>query len=320
MLVIRGLRVAYLRAGRRSAALCGVDLDVSAGRAVALVGESGSGKTTLGLSVLRLIKAPVGRIESGSIRLDGRELLDLKPVEMRHVLHRDIGYVPQDPTVALDPLCTIGRHVAETLDPALAANGRRRAIVELLESLGIDHAERRLGSYPHELSGGMRQRVAIAVALARQPKLMIADEPTTALDVTTQLSILRLINRLRLERHLALLFITHDLSVAQLVCQDVVVMYAGKVVETGPISDVMGHPRHPYTQALVAAIPGQSVARARLRAIPGQPPTVGYEGPGCPFVRRCPLADERCESQVPPVERFGGVAVACWKATAEAVI
>jgi peptide/nickel transport system ATP-binding protein len=320
MLEIRDLRVAYHRGGRRSAALCGVDLDVPAGGAVALVGESGSGKTTLGLSVLRLINPPVGQIESGSIRFDGRDLIALNPHEMRQVLHHDIGYVPQDPTVALDPLSAIGTHVAETLDPALAANGRRQAIVQLLESLGIDRAEQRLGSYPHELSGGMRQRVAIAVALARQPKLMIADEPTTALDVTTQLSILRLINRQRVDRRLSLLFITHDLSVARLVCQDVVVMYAGKVVESGPISDVIGHPRHPYTQALVAAIPGQSKPLSHLRAIPGQPPTVGYEGRGCPFVSRCPIADERCEKHIPPTERFGGVSVVCWKPAVEAVV
>jgi peptide/nickel transport system ATP-binding protein len=320
MLEVHDLRVSYYRAGRRSPALCGVDIDVPSGRGVALVGESGSGKTTLALGVLRLINPPVGRIESGSIRLDGEQLIGLRPSQMRRVLHREIGYVPQDPTVALDPLCTIGRHVDETLSDDLAARGRRTAIAELLESLGIDSASARLNSYPHELSGGMRQRVAIAVALAREPKLLIADEPTTALDVTTQLSILRLIDRLRRERNLALLFVTHDLSVARLVCQEVVVLYAGKVVEWGPIEQVMEHPQHPYTQALVGAIPGRSTTRARLRAIPGQPPTAGFEQAGCPFARRCPLADTRCQNETPPVEQVNGARAACWKVGVEAVV
>jgi oligopeptide/dipeptide ABC transporter ATP-binding protein len=318
VLEIRNLKVAYHRQGRRAPAVCGVDLDVTAGRAVALVGESGSGKTTLAMSVLRLVNPPIGRIEGGSIRLDGVELLDLRPDQMRHVLHEDIGYVPQDPTVALDPLCTIGRHVDETLSKELAKSGRRAAIAELLESLGITDAAARLRSYPHELSGGMRQRVAIAVALARQPKLLIADEPTTALDVTTQVGILRLIDRLRRERDLALLFVTHDLSVARLLCQDVAVMYAGKIVEWGPLEQVMDHPRHPYTQALIGAIPGRASARSRLLAIPGQPPMTGFERVGCPFVARCPIAGERCANETPPVEELEGARAACWKVGAEA--
>ena len=313
MLEIAGLRVAYLDHNRRSVAVRDIDVKVSAGSAVALVGESGSGKSTVVLSVMRLITPPAGRIEAGTIRLDGEDLLRVKDDRMRQVLHQDIGYVPQDPTVALDPLCTIGRHIDETLANTVPRAQRASAIAQLLESLGMPNASRRLSSYPHEFSGGMKQRVAIATALARNPKLMIADEPTTALDVTTQLGILRLLDRLCKERHLALLFVTHDLSVARVLCQEVVVLYGGEVMESGPITTVMNTPRHPYTQALVDALPSMSAPRAKLRAIRGHPPPLVEERVGCPFAPRCPLADDRCAREKPALENYNGVKVACWK-------
>jgi oligopeptide/dipeptide ABC transporter ATP-binding protein len=313
LLQIRGLEVSYTHDYQSFPALRGIDLDVPDSTAVALVGESGSGKSTVALSIMRLIAPPTGRIEAGSVRLQGVELLDLSSGKMRQVLKRDIGYVPQDPTAALDPLCTVGKHIDETLSESVPSHQRRGAIADILESLGVTDARSRLGSYPHEFSGGMKQRVAIATALARNPKLIIADEPTTALDVTTQLGILRLIDGMRRERQLSLLFITHDLSVARVLCQQVVVLYAGRVVEHGPIARVMEHPRHPYTKALADAIPRRAAARSRLRAIPGQPPLPSEVTIGCPFAPRCPIGDLHCTQVMPPLEVRDGVGVACWK-------
>jgi oligopeptide/dipeptide ABC transporter ATP-binding protein len=312
VLEIRGLEVAYLDGKRRLPAVRGVDLIVPAGRAVALVGESGSGKSTLALSVMRLIRPPVGRIEAGSIRFDGAELLDLDGRSMRQVLHEGIGYIPQDPSAALDPLCTIGRHVDETLTRSIPRVQRRGEIAELLQSLGVARAPSRMGDYPHEFSGGMNQRVVIATALAREPRLLLADEPTTALDVTTQLGILSLIDQRRKEKDLALLFVTHDLSVARRLCQDVAVMYAGRIVETGPIEAVIGAPKHPYTRALVGAIPSASAARSRMSAIPGQPPSAGDVPAGCAFAPRCPYRLDKCLEVDPALERHDNVHVACW--------
>jgi oligopeptide/dipeptide ABC transporter ATP-binding protein len=317
MLEIKNLQVAYFRGNTRTVAVHGIDLEVPTGSAVALVGESGSGKSTVALSAMRLIKPPVGRIEAGSIRFNGVELLELDAKRMRRVLHEDIGYIPQDPTAALDPLCTIGRHVAETLSAKVPHAQRYEAIADLLESLGVLNAAARLGNYPHEFSGGMNQRVAIATALAREPKLIIADEPTTALDVTTQLGILRLIDQRRRERNLSLLFVTHDLSVARRLCQYAVVMYAGEIVEKGPIDLVMESPRHPYTQALVGAIPRLSAPRSRLKAIPGQPPTPVDSVTGCQFAPRCPLVEAKCLRLNPNLEHYRGVQVACWNAGVE---
>jgi len=313
MLEVTDLQVAYTRGDQRSIAVRKITFDVPTGTTVGLVGESGSGKSTVALSVMRLIRPPIGVIESGSIRLAGSDLLKLDKAKMRKVLHEDIGYIPQDPAAALDPLCPIGKHVDETLSAKVPRSERRQAIVTLLESLGVRNAADRLGSYPHEFSGGMKQRVAIATALAREPKLIIADEPTTALDVTTQLGILRLLDRLRKDRGLSMLFVTHDLSVARMLCQHVVVMYAGRVVEKGPTEEVINHPRHPYTRALVGAIPHMGAApRTRLRAIAGQQPVAGMITVGCPFAPRCPLASDKCRRENPKLERYGDAMAACW--------
>jgi oligopeptide/dipeptide ABC transporter ATP-binding protein len=214
--------------------------------------------------------------------------------------------------------------VSDQMRLAMQAHGNpgsgemRRRSIEALAKVGIPDPERRLDAYPHELSGGMRQRVAIAIALAKEPRLLIADEPTTALDVTTQVSILRLLDEMRRERKLALLFVTHDLAVARLVCQDLTVMYAGIVVEAGPIATVMSKPRHPYTRALLDADSGHAAPLSRLRAIPGQPPPLSDLPPGCPFAPRCPIAEDRCTEALPPVELFGDVAVRCIKADSAA--
>ena len=315
MLAVEDLRTVYYGGGRGDPvpAVRGIDLHVEAGSATALVGESGSGKSTAALSIMRLIRKPIGDVVGGTVRLGDKELLSLGNSEMRQVLLHEIGYVPQDPTVALDPLYTVRAQIAEVC--ASASRGETdRLMIGLLERLGVVDAERRLKSYPHEFSGGMRQRVAIAIALAKNPTLLIADEPTTALDVTTQLGILRLLDELRRERDLALLFVTHDLAVARLVCQNVAVMYGGIVVEAGPIAEVMARPLHPYTRALLDADSGHAEPHSRLRAIPGQPPPLTALPPGCPFAPRCPIAEEACSAAVPAVDTYGNVAVRCIKA------
>ncbi len=313
MLEVQDLHADYYTGRGSVHAVRGVDFVVPSGSATALVGESGSGKSTAALSIMRLVQPPIGEVVGGRILLDGRDLRKLGPGEMRSVLRHDIGYIPQDPVTALDPLFTIRTQIAE----ATAKASRKETddtIVALLERLGVLDARQRLKAYPHQFSGGMRQRVAIAIALAKDPRLLIADEPTTALDVTTQVAILRLLDELRRERNLALLFVTHDLAVARLVCQDLAVMYAGIVVEAGPIETVMAAPRHPYTRALLDADSGHADPLTRLRAIPGQPPPLSDLPPGCPFAPRCPLAEERCSTDIPPTQMFGPVAVRCVKA------
>ena len=306
--------VYYAEGGRRTLpAVRGIDVRVPAGSATALVGESGSGKSTVALSIMRLIRPPIGDVVEGSIRLDGVELLELPRRAMRDQLLHHIGYVPQDPTVALDPLFTIRSQIAEVC-PSMGRAETDRLLIDLLERLGVTDAADRLGSYPHEFSGGMRQRVAIAIALAKDPRLLIADEPTTALDVTTQLSILRLLDELRRERDLAVLFVTHDLSVARLMCQEVIVMYGGILVESGPTADLMANPRHPYTRALLGAEPRTAEPLSRLPAIPGQPPPLTALPDGCPFAPRCPDVVDECRTAVPAVRSFGEVEVRCIRA------
>ena len=313
MLKVENLHTDYYTGQGSVQAVRGVDFVVPSGSATALVGESGSGKSTAALSIMRLVQPPIGDVVGGRIMLDERDLLKLKPAEMRNVLRHDIGYIPQDPVTALDPLFTIRTQIAEAM-PKGSRKETDERIVALLERLGVLDARHRLKSYPHQFSGGMRQRVAIAIALAKDPRLVIADEPTTALDVTTQVSILRLLDELRRERKLALLFVTHDLAVARLVCQNLAVMYAGIVVEAGPIETVMSSPRHPYTRALLDADSGHAAPLSRLRAIPGQPPPLSNLPPGCPFAPRCPIAEPACSVAVPATRMFGDVAVRCIKA------
>jgi oligopeptide/dipeptide ABC transporter ATP-binding protein len=313
VLEVKGLHTVYYAGHDAVPAVRGIDLSVDAGSATALVGESGSGKSTAALSIMRLINKPVGDVVQGVINLGGRDLMKLDRGEVRKVLRHEIGYVPQDPSTALDPLFTVRSQIAEA-HPGGSRAEVDRDIVALLERLGVRDADKRLKSYPHEFSGGMRQRVAIAIALAKEPQLLIADEPTTALDVTTQVAILRLLDELRRERDLALLFVTHDLAVARLVCQHLVVMYAGIVVESGPIETVMASPRHPYTRALLDADSGHAEPQSRLRAIPGQPPPLTDLPAGCPFAPRCPIAEEACSTAIPRVEKYGAVSVRCIKA------
>ena len=278
-----------------------VSFELERGGTLAVVGESGSGKTLTCLAVVRLLPPP-GRIVEGSITLEGVELTSLSEREFRRVRGRRIGFVFQDPSAALDPVFTIGDQIVETMRTHLKisrSEARRRAI-NLLDELEFPEADKRFNRYPHELSGGMKQRVAIAIALCCQPDLLIADEPTTALDVTTERTILNLIHRIQEERHLALLLVTHNLAVAATVADQLCVMYAGRIVEERDVKDALNAPAHPYTEALVACAGSMEESTgAHLATIPGSPPLLNNDPDLCTFVDRCPYSDERCRAHKP---------------------
>jgi peptide/nickel transport system ATP-binding protein len=277
-----------------------VSFEIRAGETLGLVGESGSGKTVTALSILRLVQPP-GRIAGGRIALNGRDLLPLSERDMQKVRGAEISLVFQEPMTALNPVFTVGDQIAE----ALVVHGRRskgdarRDAVELLRSVRIPNAESRVDDYPHQLSGGMRQRVMIAIAIACRPALVIADEPTTALDVTIQAEILDLLREMKAAFGLSLLLITHDLGVIAETADRVAVMYAGRIVETGPVRAILRTPQHPYTRGLLASIPGGRPG-ARLRAIDGTVPSLDRLPPGCAFNPRCPDRFEPCAGAPPP--------------------
>jgi len=293
----------------------GVSFDVGESEIVALVGESGCGKSATALSILRLIDPP-GRIASGSIRLRERELLTLTEREMRAVRGREIAMVFQEPTTALNPLMTVGRQVMEVFQvhQDLGRSAARRTTVEVFRMVGIPAPEQRVDQYPHQLSGGMRQRVMLAMALACRPALIVADEPTTALDVTIQAQILDLLDKLRRDLRVAILLITHDLAVVAETAQRIVVMYAGQVVETSPCGDLFREPLHPYTQGLLASLPRPGMRPDEpLHAIRGAVPDLRRLPAWCRFADRCPRVFDRCtEESVPLVERPSGRSVRCF--------
>jgi peptide/nickel transport system ATP-binding protein len=300
LLRVDGLRTVFPRAdGRDAAAVADVSLTMARGEALGLVGESGSGKSMTALSIIRAVPPP-GRIAAGRIELDGRNLLELDEAAMRRVRGRRIGFVFQEPALALDPVFTIGYQIGETLaahDLARGAAARARA-ADLLAAVGVPDAAGCAGRYPHELSGGLRQRALIAIALAAEPDLLIADEPTTALDAARQAEILDLLATLRRTLRLSLLLITHDLGVVAQLADRVAVLYAGRIVEQAATPQLFHAPAHPYTRALLAAIPGASPGR-RLRAIPGAVPPLGLAPPGCAFAARCGDRFAPCDHQLP---------------------
>ena len=289
-------------------AVDGVSYAVEQGETVAIVGESGSGKSVSALSILRLIPDPPGRITRGEVIFAGRDLMQLPDAQMREVRGGDIGMVFQEPMTSLNPVLTIGRQITETLEQhrrADRAAAHKRA-VELLGLVGIADPARRLKQYPHELSGGMRQRVMIAIAIACDPKLIIADEPTTALDVTIQAQILELMNGLTRRLNAALIIITHNLGVVARYAKRVNVMYAGRIVESGPAAAIYHTPRHPYTMALLRSVPRlDRPRRARLDPVDGQPPDLTRLDQGCAFRPRCRFAIEACAKAWPPLEPVG---------------
>ena len=297
-------------------AVDGVSLSIAPQETLGLVGESGSGKSVTAMSVMRLIPQPPGRIVSGSIMFDGRDLCQMTENELCGIRGKDISMVFQEPMTSLNPVFTIGEQVAEPMRLHLGYN-RKQALersIELLKQVGISAAERVVRQYPHQLSGGMRQRVMIAMALGCHPKLLIADEPTTALDVTIQAQILELIKQLKAELGMAMLLITHDLGIVANVASRVAIMYAGKIVESAETGELFSHPLHPYTQGLLASIPDltDSCPHKRLQAIPGTVPNLLSPPPGCRFQPRCDKAMEKCNQEPQLIETHGGHFVSCW--------
>jgi peptide/nickel transport system ATP-binding protein/oligopeptide transport system ATP-binding protein len=312
LLSIADLRVEFETDSGVVPAVRGVSLNVEAGETVALVGESGCGKSVTALSIMRLMS---GRIAGGSIRFSGRDLASLSEPEMRGVRGAQIGMIFQEPMTSLNPVFRIGRQIEEVLvlHQKLAPAAARAQTLDLLKRVGIPSPETRIDQYPHELSGGMKQRVMIAMAIACRPKLLIADEPTTALDVTIQAQIMALLHSLQRELDMAILLITHDLGVVAHFARRVDVMYAGKIVEHGSVRDIFKRPAHPYTQALLGALPDPAAPARRLEAIPGRVPSPALLPPGCAFCARCKHAFEPCPTEPPPLFDVAESHVAaCW--------
>jgi peptide/nickel transport system ATP-binding protein len=314
LLAVRDLTVEFPTRHGTLRAVDGVSLAIAPGEVLGVVGESGAGKSVTGAAVIGLVDPP-GRIAGGEIRLAGRRIDDLPYDEMRKVRGREIGAIFQDPLTSLNPLFTIGRQLEETIRthlPLSAREARERSIA-LLAEVGISAPERRIDHYPHQFSGGMRQRVVIALALAAQPKLVIADEPTTALDVSIQAQIIQLMKRLCREHGTAVMLITHDMGVIAETADRVAVMYAGRIVEVGPVAEVIHRAAHPYTVGLMGSIPSIVEERARLAQIDGAMPRLDAIPAGCAFHPRCPRAQPRCAQSVPPLVGAGVTDAACWR-------
>jgi peptide/nickel transport system ATP-binding protein/oligopeptide transport system ATP-binding protein len=313
ILEVRDLRVRIAAPGRTVDAVRGIDFDLAPGDALAIVGESGCGKSTALRAVTGLL--PRRARASGSVLFDGVELIDAPESARRRIRGRGIAMIFQDPMTALDPVIRVGDQVAEGPRQLLGLSARAARVqaIELLRTVGIPDPERRAQAYPHELSGGLRQRVMIATALALEPQVLLCDEPTTALDVTIQDQILALLARIRAERGVALVYVTHDLAVVAQTCDRLAVMYAGEFVETGSVLEVFARPRHPYTRGLLASVPDFEAGRERLpQAIPGSPPDLAAPPPGCAFHPRCPWADQECVSGSFPLRELApGRATAC---------
>jgi peptide/nickel transport system ATP-binding protein len=294
-------------------AVDGISFAIAPGEVLGVVGESGAGKSITGLAVIRLLEPP-GRIARGEVRLEGKRIDHLSHEELRRIRGRKIGVIFQDPLTSLNPLYTIGRQLEETILthlPMSRGAARERAL-SLLREVGIPAPEGRYGNYPHHFSGGMRQRVVIALALAAEPRLLIADEPTTALDVSIQAQIIQLIKRLAAERGAAVMLITHDMGVIAETAQRVAVMYAGRIAEIGPVREVIHAPRHPYTVGLMGSIPKIGFHGARLTQIEGAMPRLNAIPPGCAFNPRCPHRFERCTQERPDLLPAGASRAACW--------
>ena len=320
LLDVRGLRTHFHTDRGLFRAVDGIDFSVERGRTVGLVGESGCGKSVTSLSVMGLVASPPSQVEADAISFEGRNVLGLSADERRKLRGGKMSMIFQEPMTSLNPVHTIGQQIVEailahtTLSPAAA---KARAI-EMLDLVRIPSAAERVDDYPHRLSGGMRQRVMIAMALACEPALLIADEPTTALDVTIQAQILDLLQDLQRRLGMAILIITHDLGVIAEVADEVLVMYAGKIVESAPVAALFADPQHPYTIGLLGSIPRIEIDRERLSTIEGTVPSPNNQPKGCRFAPRCPFADPRCHSEPPPLRGIGADhRVACWKAPVE---
>jgi oligopeptide/dipeptide ABC transporter ATP-binding protein len=289
-------------------AVDGVSFSLRQGEALGIVGESGCGKTMTALSLLRLVPRPAARIIKGAIRLEGENLLEKSEREMRSIRGRRISMILQDPQTSLNPVFTVGNQLIEAIQ-IHHRDGHRS-----LKQVRVAAPERRVQDYPHQISGGMKQRVVGAIAISCEPKVIIADEPTTSLDVTIQAQYLRLLREIQEETNLALIFITHDFGIVAKMCDRVMVMYAGRVVESGSVRDIFNHPSHPYTQALLNSVPSMDEDVERLYSITGQPPALWDLPEGCRFAARCPYADDRCRKDYPPLFTVGeGHSADCWR-------
>ena len=319
LLEVKGLKTHFFTDEGVVRAVDGVDFYINKGETLGVVGESGCGKSVTALSIMRLIPTPPGRIVEGQINYDGKNLLDLTPAQMRKIRGKEISMIFQEPMTSLNPVFTVGEQIAEALRLHEGLN-RRDAMdktVDMLKLVHIPNAERRVKEYPHQLSGGMRQRIMIAMALSCNPKLLIADEPTTALDVTIQAQILELLNELKAKLGMAIMLITHDMGVIAETAQRVVVMYAAKVAEEAPVTELFKEPLHPYTQGLLRSIPRIDLAatqKTKLETIPGTVPTLrGAEKPGCRFAPRCAFAKPMHFENTPPLKEVRpGHKVACF--------
>jgi len=315
LLAVDGLRIEFPTRRGTLRAIHDISFAIDAGEVLGVVGESGAGKSLTGAAVIGLIDPP-GRIAGGEIRLAGRRIDNLAYHEMRKIRGREIGAVFQDPLTSLNPLYTIGRQLVETIRthlPLSASDAHARAIA-LLDEVGIPAAARRIEHYPHQFSGGMRQRVVIALAIAAEPKLIIADEPTTALDVSIQAQIIQLIKRLCRDHGTAVMLVTHDMGVIAETADRVAVMYAGRIVEIGPVTDVIHHPAHPYSIGLMGSIPSIVGGHERLAQIDGTMPRLDAVPDGCAFHPRCVRAIDRCRRERPPLAQAGATSAACWLA------
>jgi peptide/nickel transport system ATP-binding protein len=294
-------------------ALDGVSFDIAAGEILGIVGESGAGKSLTGAAIIGLLEPP-GRVCGGQVLLEGRRIDDLPADAMRRLRGRHIGAIFQDPLTSLNPLYTVGRQLIETLRThlPLSASAARARAIDLLRQTGIPAPEARMAEYPHEFSGGMRQRAVIALALAGEPKLIIADEPTTALDVAVQAQIIALLRGVTQAHGASVMLITHDMGVIAETCDRVAVMYAGRIVEVGPVSEVIHHPAHPYTAGLMASVPSLADARGRLAQIQGSLPGLDEIPSGCAFHPRCPKASPRCGDTRPELALVQRTRAACW--------
>ena len=317
-LLVRNLKVSFSTSEKELIAVRGISYQLNQGETLALVGESGCGKTVSALSILRLIEEPPGKIISGEILFDDKDLLKLTKKELQGHRGKDIAMVFQNPMTSMNPVLTIGEQIIETLlrHTPLSRKEAKEKSLKLLEQVEISSPKEKLDQYPHQLSGGMRQRAMIAMALACSPRILIADEPTTALDVLIQAQILDLLKKIKKETRMSILLITHDLGVVAEIAKRVMVMYAGEIVETGPVRDLFRSPLHPYTIGLMKSIPelkSTPKKKSKLNEIPGTVPSLSQIPPGCPFHPRCPSVENRCKTEKPKLKEIADeYFVSCW--------
>jgi peptide/nickel transport system ATP-binding protein len=313
LLQVKNLRVEFPTRRGTLLALDDISFDIAPGEILGVVGESGAGKSLTGAAIIGLLEPP-GRIASGQILLNGQRIDNLPHEQMRAIRGRRIGAIFQDPLTSLNPLYTVGRQLTETIQTHLRVSNEeaKQRAVRLLQETGIPAAEERLNQYPHQFSGGMRQRVVIALALAAEPQLIVADEPTTALDVSIQAQIITLLKRLCKDHGAAVMLVTHDMGVIAETCDRVAVLYAGRVAEIGPVADVIHHPSHPYTSGLMGSIPAMDDERERLLQIDGSMPRLNAIPQGCAFNPRCPQVHDRCRHDRPDLMDAGATRAACW--------